>query len=194
MIKKIVFILLCLCAVQAKSQNEVQTFEGGFNVGMSVPVMQYLNGTSKVDLCFGVSGRYNFPCSKWSVGLDCQLNLMKRNFDIKQQGHSFRAENKNGATYFLATTDYNLFQGKKVNPYVGAGIGFSVNNALECYYDSERTTDFCFSPRVGVELLYQIRISTGMIFTRKPYSGFFATIGFVIGGKPAKKPNPIPQN
>lgn len=194
MINKVIFILLCLCAVRANAQKEVQSFEGGLNLGVCVPVMPYHHGTSEAGFCFGVSGRYNFPYSEWSVGLDIQLNPMRRNFDVKHDGHSFTADNNNRATYFLVTADYNFFQGKKVNPYVGVGMGFSVNDPLDCYYDSHGSTDFCFSPRVGVELLYHIRVAAGMIFTRKPYSGFFATVGFVIGGRPSKTPNSYSHN
>lgn len=87
MINKVIFILLCLCAVRANAQKEVQTFEGGLNLGMCVPVMPYHHGTSEAGFCFGVSGRYNFPYSEWSVGLDIQLNPMRRNFDVKHDGH-----------------------------------------------------------------------------------------------------------
>ena len=194
MIRKVVFILLCLCAIQAKAQRKVQSYEGGLNIGMSVPILPYHHGTPECGASIGISGRYNFPYSEWSVGLDMQINTMKRKFDINNNGNSFQAHNNNRATYFLATANYNFEQGKKLNPYVGAGIGFSVNNPLDCYYDSSNSTDFCFSPRIGVELLYHIRIAAGFIFTRKPSSGFFTTIGFVIGGRPVKTPNPYPRN
>ena len=53
------------------------------------------------------------------------------------------------------------------------------------YFPSEGTS-MLFAPRVGVELLYHIRLMAQFNISRKGYNNFSLTIGFVLGGRPKK--------
>lgn len=185
-VSRAIFVLLLCCVgiANASAQKEVQPFEGGLNIGMSVPLDSYREGKVEVGQVLGLAARYNIPYSEWSVGVDIQMSCMRREFDIP--GYDYTGKNNNRATSFTLTGDYNFKQGEKINPYVGLGLGVSYNQAITSYYDHYSSTNFAFMPRFGVEFFYHLRIGAGFIVTRKAYNGFFATVGFVIGSRPVK--------
>lgn len=183
-----IFLLGLMClGFSAKAQKEVQEFEGGLNVGFCVPVESYRDGTAKLGQVLGIAGRYNIPYSEWSIGLEVQINCMRRDFHlIDNAGNSFKTDNNNRTTTIAAVADYNFKQGCKVNPYVGLGLGIAYNQAITSYYNINTSTNLLISPRIGVELFHHLRIGAGFMVSRKAYNGFFATVGFVIGGRPAR--------
>lgn len=84
------------------------------------------------------------------------------------------------------TGDYNFRQGTKINPFVGAAWGVAFNDVVGDKYFPSEGTSMLFAPRVGVELLYHIRLMAQFNISRKGYNNFSLTIGFVLGGRPKK--------
>ncbi len=181
----ILFFMAVVSVLPMTAQNRVQSFEGGLAVGGCAPIESYRDGKGQFGPVLSLSARYNIPSTNYSVGLELQSNNIHRHFAIDTPNGIDRVENNNHSGFLVITTDYNFYQGKKVNPFVGAGIGISDNRTIDSYYDTE-SVNFIFVPRVGVELLYHIRVTCGFTVTRKGYNGFYTTLGFVIGGRPKK--------
>lgn len=166
--------------------NEVQRFEAGLDFGGTVPTFSYYDGKAQIGACIGFSARYNIPHCNWSAGLEFRLNEITRKYNVvNPQGRVESLSDKHSGGSFLAIGEYSFNHGSKVDPFVGCGIGFSLNESFDLF-NTDSHTDFCISPRAGVELFSHLRIGVGFHFTRKEYSGFSAIIGVVIGGRPKK--------
>lgn len=116
--------------------------------------------------------RYNFKNSPWDAGI--AIACLRPCYNIKngfQQGIS----STDAFPYFGLVGDYNFGQGKKVNPYLGLGLGM---NALE--------NRFMAAPRIGVEILTHLRIEATFYAGNREDSFFSLSIGAVLGGKPKK--------
>lgn len=180
-------IFVFLLAIPANAQKKVRKFEAGMNLGISLPIQTNLHGKEKADCAFGLAARYNLPYTQWSFGLELQWNCMRREFLLRDAPIKLR--NTDQSFDILLVTDYNFNQGEKVNPFVSVGFGIADNQAGPEVHNVQSSTNFCFSPRIGMELLSNIRLSAGFIFSRSAFNGFFATAGFVIGGRPIKNKN-----
>lgn len=67
---------------------------------------------------------------------------------------------------------------------MGAAWAVAFNEVVGDKYFPSEGTSMLFAPRVGVELLYHIRLMAQFNISRKGYNNFSLTIGFVLGGRP----------
>ena len=170
----------------AKAQTIVQKFEGEARLGITVPLGNFHDFTSpQVGASLGLEARYNFKGTPWDCGVLLELSTARWGYnELINDGHDHWQSNRTLA--FAAVTDYNFRQGKKINPFVGTGLGIaSLDVVGDEYYPSSGISLF-IAPRVGIEFLRHIRLTTQFNISKKGAHNFEVTLGFVIGGRPKK--------
>lgn len=183
-----VFLFVAFNAIAAYSQcnhNLVQRFEGEVRAGFTTPLGDYHSGQSQISMSLGLEGRYNFKGTPWDCGLTLDLSTARRDYaHLYNDGYDRWQNNR---TLALALTgDYNFRQGTKVNPFIGTGIGVAFNDVVGDEYFPTNGTSVFFSPRVGVELFYHLRISAQCNLCRKGYNNLSIGLSLIIGGRPKK--------
>lgn len=161
----------------------VQMMEGEIRGGLSFPLGSYHDGKATTSGTLGIEVRHNFKGTPWDCGLMLNLSCARRNFShIYDWGDDVAQNNR---TVGLAVTgDYNFLQGRKLNPFVGAGVGVAFHSIVDTkLYPSEGTT-LLFAPRLGVELWSIVRLTGEFNISRKGYNNFAVSLGLVLGGRP----------
>lgn len=178
-------ILLCIgVIIHAKTpQKEVQPFEGALRFGTNYPIGSYKSMSGTMGINFGLDFRFNYDDMPLDFGI--AIDLAGTSYNFHKPDYNFHDDTYTtlGITY---CSNYNFRQGYKVNPYVGAGLGYAYN--YYNYHSKEiDKNSFIFVPKVGVELLYHIRFEASVILVcRKYFNCVNLTIGLVIGGRPRK--------
>lgn len=177
-----IFVLFVSILSHATDPLDVQNFEGEARMGMTQGLGWHKGMYGKQNITFGVELRQNIKESPIDVGLMVDLNCVASAPKYHpEEGGSLRTR----VLSFAGVTDYNFLQGHKVNPFFGLGIGVGG-------YDMPSSMDglnvhgctAVFVPRVGVELLYHIRLTGSLTLIRKGFNSFNITLGLVIGGRP----------
>lgn len=75
---------------------------------------------------------------------------------------------------FLLVTDYQFGRGTNINPFVGLGMGLSINSSRAV--DDEVT--FALSPRVGVRFFKFYSATLGYLATQQDFSRLYFSLGF----------------
>ena len=182
--KKIFFLFCLILSLSAAAETKtVQMLEGGIKGGFTTPLGAYHHSKGEISMMLGIEGRYNFEDTPISAGLILELTSACHKFDM---GKYYKTQN-NRTLIFAAVGEYNFRQGHKVNPYGAVALGFGSNDIVgDKVYDAD---DSCllFSPRIGVEFLYHIRLETGINICRIGFNNYYISLGFVIGGRPKKR-------
>lgn len=144
----------------------VQPIEGGLKLGYGTVISQPYKGKSISNIFeFGAELRYNIKNTGWD------LTAMATSMDYSWTEKGEKLTDMD--VYIMVGADYNFFQGRKFNPY--AGLGCDLNNR-----------QIIVAPRIGVELLYHIRIETSFYLSSYYGNLFCISAGFAIGGRPKK--------
>jgi hypothetical protein len=183
----LISILLVFCSlyVSAGEPIEVQPIEGGANFGITLPTKPD-GGTSKVSGFIGFELRYNIPNTKFDFGVYGDIKGLEYGYNVlvEQDGELYR-DRVNVLSYansYGFVSHYNFGQGKKINPFIGLGIGL-----VHCEWHGDYMgTALGLSPRFGVELFHHLRIACQFEYNTKQYDSASITVGFVIGGRPKK--------
>lgn len=189
--KKVILFLLFAVAssVTAYSQGNpkiVQKMEVEARAGLTTPLGDYHTGKPQISASLGLEGRYNFKGTPWDCGIMLDLSTARRGYEhLYNDGYDRWQSNR---TLALALTgDYNFRQGTKINPFIGTAIGVAFNDVVGDKYFPSKGTSMLFSPRVGVELFYHLRISAQFNICRKGYNNFSLALGLTLGGRPKKQ-------
>lgn len=179
-------IVAGIFTAQAKAEsNVVQMLEGEVRAGITTPLGGYHDGKTQISASFGIEGRYNFKGTPWDCGVMLDLSTARRSFShLGNDNHNLWQNNRTLA--LAATGDYNLRQGCKINPFVGAALGVAFNDVVGDKYYPTKGTSMLFAPRIGVEFIHHIRLMAQFNLCRKGYNNFSVTVGFVLGGRPRK--------
>lgn len=190
MTKRITTLLIALmcCAASFAQKTEVRRLEGEIGVGL-------VNGVSKLTLDGCDAGprlyaelRYNLRILPIDVGLQFSSAYFHRGAD--GQAHRLQTKSSN----IMAVADYNLFRGRKISLFAGAGVGCGVLNhtaPITITYPDERwsgytTGDgkakFSVMPRFGVELFNHLRLTLFYTGEEKANNHYGLSIGGVFGG------------
>ncbi len=177
-------ILFYVCSLTCLAQD-IQKYEGEANVGLTFPLSDYHHGKKLFGPEFGLEVRYNVPHTKWDCGL--LLNASTSVYKYEETPKTdWYWEQSNRSINILLVGDYNFNQGAKFNPYIGAGIGISLYEAInEVLYEDSGTT-FVFRPRIGIELFRHLRIGLFSTINKNGFHNMGLSIGAVIGGRPNK--------
>ena len=186
---RIFFLILIVASFFANKANAqtgiVQMMEGEIRAGLTTPLGGYHTGKAQVSAALGIEGRYNFKGTPWDCGLMLDLSTARRGFEhLYNDGYDRWQSNRTLA--LAVTSDYNLRQGTKINPFVGAALGVAFNDVVGDKYFPSEGTSMIFAPRIGVEFLYHIRLMGQFNICRKGYNNFSLTLGFVLGGRPKR--------
>lgn len=163
----------------------VQNVEGGVQIFTTVPVGG--NFGMKVSTPgFGIQSeiRYNFPQSRFDAGVYLRFGMVLRDHEmIDDTGNQYTSD-ECFRTYGIGiVSHYNFGMGKKVNPFVGFGIGMAFHNC-DVGYISEAPS-MAIVPEIGVELFKHMRIAVRYDINRRSYNQFQFVIGFTLGGRPS---------
>lgn len=184
------FVLFVLTgSVTVNSQNNhriVQKMEVEARAGLAAPLGSYHTGKSQISGALGIEGRYNFKGTPWDCGVMLDLLTARRGYEhLYNDGYDRWQSNRTLALAF--TGDYNFRQGTKVNPFIGTAVGVAYNDVVGDKYFPSSGISMIFSPRVGVEFLYHLRIVAQFNICRKGYNNLSLTLGLTVGGRPKKE-------
>jgi hypothetical protein len=186
LILQLLFSVYTVAIMQLRAESpSVQMFEGEIRAGLTTPLGGYHTGKAQVSGTLGLEGRYNFKGTPWDCGMMLDLSTARRGYEHLYNDGYDRWQN-NRSLALATTSEYNFRQGTKLNPFVGAALGIAFNDVVGDKYFPSKGTSMLFAPRVGVELLYHIRLMAQLNICRKGYNNFSLTLGFVIGGRPKR--------
>lgn len=190
MTKRITTLLIALmcCVASFAQKTEVRRLEGEIGVGL-------VNGVNKLTLDECDAGpllyaeiRYNLRALPIDVGVKFSNSYFHRGAD--SQAHRLQTKSCN----IMAVADYNLFRGRKISFFAGAGVGCGVLNLTapititrpderwSGYTTGEGKAKFSVMPRFGVELFNHLRLTLFYTGEEKANNHFGFSIGGVIGG------------
>lgn len=185
----LVLFLTCVSTtmiISVKARTPVvQMMEGEVRAGLTSPLGDYHTGKAQVSGSIGIEGRYNFKGTPWDCGLMLDLSTARRGYEhLYHDGYDRWQSNRTLA--LAVTSEYNLRQETKINPFVGAALGVAFNDVVGDKYFQSKGVSLLFTPRIGVEFLYHIRLMAQFNICRKGYNNFSLTLGFVFGGRPQR--------
>lgn len=181
-----ILLLVSFFPIKAEADTPiVQMMEGEIRAGFTVPLGAYHGGKAQVSAAVGIEGRYNFKGTPWDCGVMLDLTTARRGYEHLYNDGADRWQN-NRTLAFALTGDYNLRQGRKINPFVGTAVGVAFNDVVGDKYFPTQGTSMIFAPWIGVEFVHHIRLTAQFNLCRKGYNNFGLTVGFVLGGRPKK--------
>lgn len=172
-------IVMAFFAIVCSAQiNRVAKWEGGFYFGVTNPIGAYHNGDAKIGAMMGIDLRYNIQDSPWDFGAFLELCTAMRDF-YKDGSYAYQ---NNRTTVVGIVSHYNFGQGKQVNPYIGLGLGFALNDVVGSRVYPSKSHSLAISPRIGVELLRHLRVDCHTEISRKGFHTIGLTLGLAFGG------------
>lgn len=147
----------------------------------------------------GLELRGNIKGTPWDVGGFLRLDATGYDFkdhmppvETEPDGYVHYLDPDQSADAFTigASAHYNFRQGRKVNPFAGLGIGYSIYSSGGHDFLHPYPTDgstISFIPRFGVELFSWIRFTGYAFIMRKGYNTVGLSLGLAIGGWRRKK-------
>lgn len=147
----------------------------------------------------GLELRGNIKGTPWDVGGFLRLDATGYDFkdhmppvETEPDGYVHYLEPNQSADAFTigASAHYNFRQGRKVNPFAGLGIGYSIYSSGGHDFLHPYPTDgstISFIPRFGVELFSWVRFTGYAFIMRKGYNTVGLSLGLTIGGWRRKK-------
>lgn len=142
----------------------------------------------------GLELRGNIKGTPWDVGGFLRLDATGYDFkdhmppvETEPDGYVHYLEPNQSADAFTigASAHYNFRQGRKVNPFAGLGIGYSIYSSGGHDFLHPYPTDgstISFIPRLGVELFSWVRFTGYAFIMRKGYNTVGLSLGLTIGG------------
>ncbi len=175
--KKTLLVLVALfVSVKAHAQTPiVQRLEVEIRGGLSTPLGQYDSRIAPISVTYGLEVRYNFEGSPWDCGLMFDKAIGFKRKELPDGGFNYLSIS-NHFLAFAGCGDYNMRQGKRVNPFVGAALGVVTTG-----------TSMLFAPRIGVEFFRHLRLMAQFNVCGKAHNNLGITIGLVVGGRPKKR-------
>lgn len=187
--KKVFLLMLCVAMATVgasarfyESPKAVQHYEGGAFIGVNIPMNTNSDYDSRSSFDVGAEFRVNLKSSPFDLGGVLMIRDMEyRHFSPKYEYSS------RGVIGLAVCGNFNLRQGYKVNPFIGAGAGVAYNGKNDRPSVYEGASALLLF-RAGVELWYHLRVTADMCFTVRGYSCAGITVGFSLGGRPKKQP------
>ncbi len=140
---------------------------------------------------FGLELRGNIKNTGWDVGAFLRYDATGYDFTghvsppDSDYGMSYNLDQYQSAFSIGVVTDYNFRQGRRVNPFAGLGIGYSIYSTAGHDFMHPYETEGCtlsFIPRFGVELFSWVRFTGYAFILRKGYNTVGISLGLTIGG------------
>jgi outer membrane protein W len=167
-------VVAVMTAMGANAQEKKEYGNFDFEIGFTTPVAAAVHKGTTNDIVPFVylEGRWQLKQQPVDVGFQMGLSVVKRKFDVG-------GENSYRTFPVLAIADWQFGRGKKINPYVGLGMGMAETTIVNdlSTWNTEKWS-FAASPRVGVRFFKFANISAGWLLTRKDYSRVYCNLGF----------------
>lgn len=177
-----------LAGITAYAQRtEVKRWEGEARIGFTLPMGHYHGGNAEVGAGLGLELRYNLPHSPWDYGALLNVTTAVWDFSKFFGNPEDDYSQSNRSANFILVGDYNFRQGKRCNPFVGLGVGWSSCEIVSGYFYGTEGTTGVLMPRAGIELFHHLRIGFSIHLNRHGYNNCELSIGGVLGGRPKKK-------
>ncbi len=165
--KILLTIAILFCTTTYAQEDSYGRFdmEGGFQI----PIL----GATIAGSDYSISN-YAFFEGRWQLKkLPINIGF---NFSCTEvsQDNGYTYDNYYSAIPILAVTDYQFGRGKDVNPYVGMGVGVSINQLN----DNSSEVHFAATPRFGIRFFKFINLQLGYLITHRDYSRMYVNIGF----------------
>lgn len=144
----LLFVLSASVQLKAQTAPVVQMLEGGTFVGISGPLGCYRGGSNAVGPMFGLDMRYNFEKTPYDVGILFSFEMADRKYHLPEceMGRTQR----NRVLFFGLIGDYNFRQSRKINPFIGIGIGMAhIDNVWSNVYPLHATVKPSFMLQGG---------------------------------------------
>lgn len=151
---------------------EVELGVGLATVANSMP--EYGKARPGVDA--NVEVRYNFAAQPVDLGLYASVCSIYRGDMVGDVARSYKFVSKN----LMLTSDYNFFQGGKVSPYIGFGVGVAWSDIAA--NNREGGTNFVVMPRAGIELSHHVRLTVSYKIFDRANNHLTLSLGYAFGG------------
>ena len=164
-------VVAVMSAVGANAQEKKEYGKFDFEIGITAPVAaSSIAGKTNAPIpFFYLEGRWQLKQQPIDIGFYTGISVVQRKYSGSYDNYRM--------TPVLAVADWQFGRGKKVNPYVGLGMG--VSETLIVAGMGKGTWKFAAAPRVGVRLFKTANISAGWLMTtRKDFSRVYANVGF----------------
>lgn len=181
MIVAIVAIVVSMMAEVSAQSGYVVRDVGAVEVELGVGLATAANrmseyGKSRQGVDANVELRYNFAAQPVDLGLYASVCSIYRCDRVGDYAKSYKFVSEN----LLLTSDYNFFQGGKVSPFVGLGVGVAWSDIAA--NDRNGGTHFTFMPRVGVELSHHLRLTVSYKVFDRANNHLTLSLGYAFGG------------
>ena len=142
-----------------------------FEIGFQVPVLAstYPGNDYNIAPLLFLEGRWQLEKQPIDIGFHMGISAIVREFSDGSDA-SYRA------FPVLAVSDYQFGRGKKVNPYVGLGVGISMNDMVRG--PGPDRVSFAAMPRVGVRFFKFLNIQVAYLITHRDFSRMYVNLGF----------------
>lgn len=169
---KIIIMFLVLIPVIAFSQETVTPFEFEVAIGPNWGIQKQKGEDVRTGLNVFMEMRYNYKAC-FDFGMQLFVGAYER------LNNNDNSETIYRNVIIQPVADYNFRQGKKVNPFVGLGIGLA---AIDIDNDRVVEKSYCVNPRIGAEFFHHVRVTFEYRLLRTDYSFWGCSIGIVFGG------------
>lgn len=182
--KRILFaiaIILASMATEATAQRyvvrDVAAIEADINVGIATAANKIdMYGRTRQGIDANIELRYNFATAPVDLGIYYSICTIPRGESVGNAAKSYDFNSMN----LLLTSDYNFYQGRRVSPFVGLGMGVAWS---EINADgTSHGTHFAIMPRVGIEIASRLRISLAYKAFDRANNHLVVGIGIAFGG------------
>lgn len=185
-------LLMLAPAAEAKfleKPEPVRPFEAELLLGFGTAA-KFHGGNFVLGYSFGLEMRGNIKETPWDMGGYLRYDAIYYDYSgymatsNPYMGH-YGLDRLYSSLTIGAVSHYNFRQGRKVNPFVGLGVGVSLYSKEGHDFISPFRTDGCtvsFIPKFGVELASWVRFTAYGVIIRKRYNMAGISIGLTIGG------------
>lgn len=164
--------LFLLVGVKAQEVNKVKPFELEISLGGTYGIDKYV-GKNQIGPAFALEGRYNFSQIPIDLGLEIYAGSTARQYKD--------SDLSNRILSLSVYSDYNIMRGKRVSPFIGAGVGIASCKVVQGSYGDDAVKAI-FTPRIGVEILNHFRITAYSKLGYKGYNNLGISVGYTFGG------------
>lgn len=177
----IVAIVMSMMAEVSAQSGYVVRDVGAVEVELGVGLATAANrmseyGKSRQGVDANVELRYNFTAQPVDLGLYASVCSIYRCDRVGDDAKRYKFVSEN----LLLTSDYNFFQGGKVSPFVGLGVGVAWSDIAA--NNRNGGTHFTFMPRVGVELSHHVRLTVSYKVFDRANNHLTLSLGYAFGG------------
>lgn len=167
---------------------EGEVFAGpNVSMGTSAELDEYssaMHSKPLIGYAIGAEARYNFSSLPLDLGLQAAFSKVGHNVEWMGNGYykDYWQREYSNSVSLAAIGDWTFNKGRKVAPFVGAGVGVAFNE----WFWSTKTRPF-FMPRAGISIHDKFRISLAAHISDQAHNSMLLSFGYSFAGFSSKK-------